>query len=83
MELSKRMRNWDWIHKGLDFSHVDDWADEAEQLETTNADLLEALNEIAKGEGAYSRDPLTHAGNTITSMKNIATSAIRKYEETQ
>ena len=43
-----------------------------------HADLLEALKEIAKGEGAYSQDPLTHAGNTITGMKNIATEAIRK-----
>lgn len=50
------------------------------ELETTNAELLEALKEIAKGEGAYSRDPLTHAGNTITSMKNIATEAIRHGE---
>lgn len=39
-------------------------------------DLLEALEEIAKREGAYSRDPLTHAENTIDSMERIARAAI-------
>ena len=31
-----------------------------------------ALAEIAKGEGPYSRDPLTHADNCIDAMKAIA-----------
>ena len=53
------------------------------ELTEVNKQLLEALKKIAKGEGAYSRDPLTHAGNTITSMKNIATEAIRKAEESE
>lgn len=48
------------------------------QLEATNTKLLEALKEIAKGEGAYSRDPLKHAGNTIVNMRQIAREAIRK-----
>lgn len=42
----------------------------------THPALLAALEEIAKGEGAYSRDPLKHAENTIESMKEIARSAI-------
>ena len=42
--------------------------------------LLEALREIAKGEGAFSRDPLIHAGNTIDSMKSIAKTAIEAAE---
>jgi len=32
----------------------------------------EGLREIAKGEGAYSRDPLEHAANCIESMKDLA-----------
>jgi len=43
-------------------------------------DLLEALKEIAKGEGAFSRDQLTHATNTIEAMKEIARAAIAKAE---
>ena len=43
-------------------------------------DLLEALKEIAKGEGAFSLDPLTFAENTIENMKEIAQAAIAKVE---
>lgn len=42
--------------------------------------MLEALREIAKGEGAFSRDPLEHAGNCIDSMKEIARAALRQVE---
>jgi hypothetical protein len=35
-----------------------------------------ALEEIAKGEGAFSRDHLTHAQNTIENMKRIAVEAL-------
>ena len=38
----------------------------------TVGELLEVLREIAKAEGAYNRDPLTHAGNTIDSMISLA-----------
>ena len=38
--------------------------------------LRAALREIAKARGAYSRDPLTHAGNTIESMAEIAKAAL-------
>ena len=44
-------------------------------------ELLEALHEIAKGEGAFSRDQLTHATNTIEIMVEIARAAIAKAEE--
>lgn len=40
--------------------------------------LKEALEEIAKGEGPFSRDPLTHASNTIDSMVAIAVTALAK-----
>ena len=42
------------------------------------ADLLAALEEIAKGEGAFSMDPLSFASNTIENMKEIANAAIAK-----
>ena len=42
--------------------------------------LIAALAEIAKGEGAYSRDPLIHAGNTIDNMKGIAKAALAALE---
>jgi len=43
-------------------------------------DALKALKEIAKTEGAYSRDPLTHAENVIENMASIANKAIAKAE---
>ena len=38
--------------------------------------MYEALREIAKGKGAYSMDPLTHAENTIRDMIGLATTAL-------
>ena len=38
--------------------------------------LIKALEEIAEGAGPYSRDPLTHAENTIEAMKEIAKNAL-------
>ena len=46
-------------------------------------DLLAALREITKGEGAFSRDPLTFANNTIENMKEIANTAIAKAKVTE
>ncbi len=43
--------------------------------------LLEALERIAKGEGAFSMDPLKHAENCIEDMKLIANLAIAKAKE--
>ena len=34
--------------------------------------LRQILEKITKGEGAYSRDHLTHASNCIESMKSLA-----------
>jgi hypothetical protein len=36
------------------------------------SDMVKALQEITKGEGRYSRDPLEHASNTIEDMRAIA-----------
>lgn len=38
--------------------------------------MRKALEEIAKREGAFSRDPLTHCQNTVDSMEAIATAAL-------
>ena len=50
------------------------------RLEVNGPKLLEALKEIAKGEGKYNRDPLQHAENTIENMKTIANKAIALIE---
>ena len=57
-----------------------DIANEIAGLRNQNAELLAALKEIAKMEGAYSRDPLTHAENVIENLTNIANKAIAKAE---
>lgn len=41
-----------------------------------NQTLVLALTKIMKGEGPFSRDPLTHATSTIESMKKLATDAL-------
>lgn len=47
-----------------------------EDLEANQAILIAALREIAKGEGPFSLDPLTHAANTIEAMKDTAKRAL-------
>ena len=49
---------------------------DADALRERIAKLEGALREIQKGEGAYSMDRLTHASNTIDSMKAIAAAAL-------
>jgi hypothetical protein len=55
-------------------------AAELAKLREKNSVLREALEEIAKGEGAFSRDPLTHAANCID--RAVAT-AKKVLEETK
>ena len=52
-------------------------ANKTEQAKIVS-ELLEALEDIAKGEGRYSHDHLTHAENCIEDMKAIAVKAIAK-----
>ena len=59
----------------LNYAH-----DEITKLTIDNARLLEALKEIAKGEGAFSLDQLKFAYNTIENMKEIAQTAIESAE---
>ena len=42
--------------------------------------IQEALKRISKAEGRFSRDPLTHATNTIEDMVEIADAMIAKLE---
>jgi hypothetical protein len=72
---SVRNETW-WIAK------VED-APEAEanaRLIAAAPELLEALRKIEQGEGRFSRDPLTHASNTIEDMIAVARAAIAKAE---
>lgn len=48
MKLSERMRDWDWINRGVNFSHVDGWADEIDQLEAKNALFIGLLAKAVK-----------------------------------
>lgn len=40
-------------------------------------ELLEALKEIAKGDGAYDTDKLKHGSNCIDNMKELAEQALK------
>lgn len=42
--------------------------------------MYEALEQIAKGEGRFSRDHLTHAENTIEDMKALAEQALAEVD---
>ena len=48
-----------------------------EKLVNSHDALVAALRDIARGEGPYSLDPLTHASNTIEAMKEIANNALK------
>lgn len=48
------------------------------KLIAASPEMLKALEEIFKTEGAYNKDPLLHAENVINSMVSIARKAIEK-----
>jgi len=62
------------------------WAKDTEEwkgnarLIAAAPEMLDALKEIALGEGGYSTDRMTHAENTIEHMKAIAYAAIADVE---
>jgi len=45
------------------------------------AELEAVLTEIAKGEGAFSRDRLTHAENCVDNMKDLARNALAQGQD--
>ena len=55
-----------------------EWEHKADFYEEQANELLEALKEIAKGEGAFDMDRLKHAANVIESVISIAKEAIKK-----
>ena len=55
--------------------------DRLDASEASRKELLTALEEIAKGDGAYSKDPLKHAENCITNMATIAEATIEKHKQ--
>ena len=59
-------------------SDVEQLQSENELLRAKCARYEKALREIEKGEGAFSRDPLEHAENTIDNMKDIARQALER-----
>ena len=44
--------------------------------QTVREQLVEALEEIAKGEGRFNRDHLIHCENTVEDMKALAVAAL-------
>jgi len=50
------------------------------RLDENKYAMYEALKQIARGEGRFSIDHLTHAENTIEAMLKIANEAIAKVE---
>lgn len=46
-----------------------------------SSEMLDALKEIARGDGAYDRNVLAHAANCIQNMKDLALAAVAKAEE--
>lgn len=48
------------------------------QLQAENAKLREALEKVAKCDGAYSPDALQHAINCMTNMRETARAALQK-----
>lgn len=53
----------------------------ARSLERRLAVATEALAEIREGKGPFNRDHLKHASNTIVSMTETATEALRRIDE--
>ena len=51
-------------------------SEDTKRLETRNEELAAALNEISKGQGAFSMDQLTHAENVIERSRRIAVDAL-------
>ena len=54
--------------------------EEANKLLAENKRLRAALEEIAKGEGAFSRDRLEHATNVIENAIDLAKQALKETE---
>jgi hypothetical protein len=71
---------WREYMRGIENGNIDPTGERLRavcRLAREKSELLRAaLQEIAEGRGTYSRDPLTHASNTIDEMKALALSAL-------
>jgi methylmalonyl-CoA mutase N-terminal domain/subunit len=63
--------------------HTGSCFSERDQLRATIADLTTALEEIARGRGAYSHDPMEHGENCINHMKQTANDALARAKESK
>ena len=80
MNVQEALRKW---NEATDVDSLTRWEIVVviDALTARVAELEAALMQIEKGEGPYSRDPLTHAGNTIDAMVQIAVAALATSEQ--
>jgi len=69
--------NGEWVKT---HERMADPAGEIQRLRAERDRYEKALKEIAKGEGAFSRDPLKHAENVINNSLTIAETALSAKE---
>jgi hypothetical protein len=50
--------------------------EQRDEAQAKLAQVVAALEQIAKGEGRYNRDPFIHAANTVEDMIALATAAL-------
>ena len=67
------------LREGLRQNCFGDWKQYSALCDMALASLeyITALQEIAKGAGPFSRDPMEHAINTIANMKAVAVDALK------
>jgi hypothetical protein len=74
---AERVETQKWVDRDYDSTERAENAEERLDAERAKvAALREALQQIAKGEGPFSRDPLTFASNVVQESINIARSAL-------
>lgn len=76
MTLVERLRAQDMGRMEM-LRALEEAATRIEELERERDELRKALQAISRGEGRFSRDPLTHASNTIEDMIDLANAALK------
>ena len=75
-DLLERLGNVECDRVGFTPEHAECICRTASAAKAEIERLREALSEISKGQGAFSRDPLTFAKNCIEDMTKIAHDAL-------
>lgn len=75
--LRHELEVWDAFNEPMNH---DSLRNDIEKAVDSMEAMLEALQEIAKAEGRYSQDQLTHAGNTIEDMQKLALDVLAKLD---